>query len=465
MSESVDVAIVGGGIAGLTVAWQLQRQRPDLNIAVLEASDRPGGRIRTEIIDHDAGQFVIELGPDAMLSTKPSARELCIELGLQDELIPVASVERPTAFWHDGQPVDLPEGLSLLASRNPEALRVSPLLSPAGCERALQEPSIPARQGDGDESLGSFVRRRFGQEYLEAIAEPLLAGIHNADPDELSLQATFPQFPRMERTYGSVTEGAQRAPVSTGGSPFFSLRRGIQQLPDTLADRLGPIVRLHSQVAGVERIGQCQYRLTLASGEQIVAPVIVMATPVWASRVLLPPVAPESQPFLERLKAAASGAIVLAWPEEQVTRPLTGFGLVVPKRENQPFNAVTVMSKKFPGRAPRGWSLMRFFFGGHRSPQTMALDDEALLQAARDFAARVLGIQDKPAFVRIARWTEGSPIYQVGHLETVSELEASLPEGLFVTGAPFRGPGIPDVVRSSTSLADQIAASIVPAAA
>ncbi|MCO5221722.1 MAG: protoporphyrinogen oxidase [Thermomicrobiales bacterium] len=466
MTERHDVIIVGGGIAGLTAAWRLLQQRPDLSIVVLEATDRPGGRIRTELLRREAGRFVIELGADSILTTKPWARDLCLELGMDAELLPIARAERPTAIWRNGQPVDLPPGLSLLAPQNLDALRETSLLSEDGRARALAEETVAPRMSDDDESLGSFVRRRFGAEYLDAIAEPLLAGIHNADPDELSVHATFPQLPRMEREHRSVTAGMRRLPPSTGGSPFVAFHNGIQRLPDTLAERLAPIVRFRCRVELLERMSpDAGYRVTLTTGQHLTAPVVVMATPLWATRALVPPVAPASRPLLGRFKVAASGAIVLAWPERQIRQPLRGYGLVIPKREAQPFNAITVMSRKYTGRAPVGWSLMRFFFGGFRSPRTLQLDDAAVLDTACAFAGTAMGATGAPEIVRIARWTEGSPIYQVGHLETVAALEASLPPGLFVIGAPFRGPGIPDVVRSSTDVANSVATSLVSSAA
>jgi oxygen-dependent protoporphyrinogen oxidase len=139
--------------------------------------------------------------------------------------------------------------------------------------------------------------------------------------------------------------------------------------------------------------------------------------------------------------------------------------MVVPKRESQPFNAITVHSRKYAGRAPAGWSLLRFFYGGYRSPQTLELDDEQLLRAACHFAECAIGAAGAPAFARIVRWWDGNPIYQVGHWQTVADLEAALPPGLYLAGTAYRGPGIPDVVRSATDLAQQIAASLVPAAA
>jgi oxygen-dependent protoporphyrinogen oxidase len=465
MTEAHDVLIVGGGIAGLTVAWRLLQQRPDLSTVVLEATDHAGGRIRTEIVEHDAGQFVIELGPDSLLTTKPWARDLCLELGMEDELLPIRAAERPTAIWRDGHPVDLPPGLSLLAPQRPDALLKTFLLSDAGRARALEESTVPPGESESDESLGSFVRRRFGQEYLEAIGEPLLAGIHNADPDELSLQATFPKIRAMESEHGSVTEGMRHLPPPSTNSPFVAFRNGIQRLPDTLAGQLGATLRYRCRVELLERVEAGGYRVTLTPGQQLTAPVVVLAVPLWAVRALLPLAVPESRPYLRAFKAAASGAIVLAWPRAQVTRPLSGYGLVIPKREGAPFNAITVMSRKYAGRAPDSWSLMRFYFGGFRSPQTLQLDDAALLDTARAFAATAVGATGSPELVRVARWTQGSPIYQVGHLETVAALEERLPSGLHLIGAPFRGPGIPDVVHSSTELAHRIAVSLPSGAA
>ena len=150
MTEARDVIIVGGGMAGLTVAWRLLQQRPDRSTVVLEASDRPGGRIRTEILEHDDGRFVIELGPDSILTTKPWARDLCLELGMEDELLPITRAERPTAIWRDGRPVDLPLGLSLLAPQRPDALLQSALLSDAGRARALEESTVPPRTSESD---------------------------------------------------------------------------------------------------------------------------------------------------------------------------------------------------------------------------------------------------------------------------------------------------------------------------
>ena len=165
------------------------------------------------------------------------------------------------------------------------------------------------------------------------------------------------------------------------------------------------------------------------------------------------------------MKTGRSGSLVLAWPDTQIARPLAGFGMVVPKREAQPFNAITVHSRKYAERAPEGWSLMRFYFGGYRSPQMLELDDEQLLRAARAFAERAICATGAPAFSRITRWQEGNSIYQVGHLETIAGLDAALPANLYVTGTPYRGPGIPDVIRTSTDLANRIAAAHVPTAA
>ncbi len=465
MTRQYDVIIVGGGIAGLTVAWQLRRERPDLATVVLEATGRPGGRIQTEILDHPAGEFVIDLGPDSILTTKPWAHELCVELGLGDQLIPIEQSTHPTAIWHAGRPVDLPTGLSPLRPLDPEAVLTSGLLSREGALRALQEqPDRPAQESD-DESLGSFIRRRFGPEYLEAIVEPLLAGIYNADPEELGLRASFPQLLDLDGpSPPSAADGGHRQ-AAQAVSPFVSLRRGMQQLSDAVAAELGSILRTHARVQRIELADSGEYRMALATGEHLSAPALVLAAPLSTVRALLPPSLATAHRLLGNLKTAASGAIVLAWPDHQIGCPLRGYGLVVPKREHQPFNAVTVMSRKYTGRAPRGWTLLRFFFGGFRSPRSLLMDDAALIQAARDFAAISMGIAGPPAFTRIARWNEGSLIYQVGHKNSMAELDASLPAGLFLTGAHFCGPGIPDAVRSSANLAREIATTSISNAA
>lgn len=464
MSATRDVIVIGAGMAGLTLGWRLQQRRPDLDVVVLEASDRAGGRIRSDLLEHASGRFLIELGPDSMLNaSKPWARQLCTELGLDDDVLPVNAAEHPTALWHDGRPVNLPTGLSLLAPLVPEAFLGSGLLSPEGACRALQEPEIPVRDGNDDESLGSFVTRRFGREHLDAIAEPLLAGIYNADPDELGLLASFPNVRKLELEYGSVTRGARElAGIGSDEPAFFALREGIETLPATLARALGERLHTGCRVVRLERCDPTGYRVVLETGEHLSASSIVVATPVSSARELLHPIAPCAIPLLDTLKHSTSGAIVAAWPDGAIERPLPGLGLVIPKREHRPLNAITVKSRKYPGRAPEGWSLFRFFFGGYRSPQTVAMDDETLLRTTCAFAAEAMGARGAPAFFRIARWMESSPIYQVGHLDTIAALDAALPPGLHLIGAPYRGPGIPDVVRTSTELAARMADSFVP---
>ncbi len=207
MTEHVDVAIIGGGIAGLTAAYRLVSQAPSLRIALYEASDRLGGKIMTEHVDQPDGRFLVEAGPDAFLAQKPWARELIEELCLSGQLVPINSLDRPVAILKNGKPIDLPDGIPLIAPTRLAPFLRSPLLGWGGKARTMLEPVIPARTEDSDESLGSFVRRRLGSEALDWIAEPLAAGVYNADPDRLSMLATFPGFHDLERKHGSVIHG------------------------------------------------------------------------------------------------------------------------------------------------------------------------------------------------------------------------------------------------------------------
>ena len=321
------------------------------------------------------------------------------------------------------------------------------------------------RPGDDDESLGGFVTRRFGREHLDGIAEPLLAGIYNADPDELSLLMTFPNFRKLEQEHGSVTRGVAQLPAPAGGSPFFTLRGGVGRISETLAKQLGPLVRTNCRVERLERMEPGGYRLSVQSGESLHARTVVLATPVSSARALLAPVAPETSSWFDRMKTGKSGNIVLAWPNSQIARPLPGFGMVVPKREAQPFNAITVHSRKYAERAPAGWSLFRFFFGGYRSPQMLELDDEALLRAVCALCGagnrchrRTHVFRHYPLAGRqldLPAWSSGD------HRGPGSQ--RYLPISLSAR-TPYRGPGIPDVVRTSTDLAQRISASLVPAA-
>ncbi|MCU0474859.1 MAG: protoporphyrinogen oxidase [Anaerolineae bacterium] len=460
-ADAPHVVIVGGGVAGLATAWFLERQADEagapVRVTVLEAGGRWGGKVQTVALEADGQRFLIEAGPDSFLTQKPWAVRLARALGLEADLIPMRPQAAPLKVLSDGRLVDLPEGVMLLAPTRLWPFVRSPLLSWAGKLRAALDMLLPARRGEDDESLGAFVRRRLGGEVLEKIAEPLMAGIYNADADRLSLMATFPRFREVERTHGSLIRGLRPAAGSTpSGAAFMTLRDGVQGLTDALVRQVRADLCLDAPVRSVESDGVGGYRVWLADGQALTADAVVLASPAAASARLLGGLAPEAAACLRGFRTVSTGSVMVAYRESDVPRPLRGSGAVIPTGEGRPFNAITVASNKFDGRAPAGYVLMRVFFGGARSPQSLALSDAAVLAMVRAELAALLGVQAAPVLEYVVRWPDSSPQYEVGHLAQVEAIERALPSGVWLTGSAYRGVGLPDCVQQAERTASQV---------
>jgi oxygen-dependent protoporphyrinogen oxidase len=461
-AERVDVAVAGGGIAGLCASYRLMTRAPHLTCVLLEASDRLGGKVLTETIERPEGRFILEAGPDAFLAQKPWARQLAEEIGLGNRLVPINQVPQPVSVLKNGRPVSLPDGVSLLAPTKLRPFLRSPLLSARGKARTALDLVISAKSDDADESLADFVRRRLGPDALDWIAEPLMAGIYNADPEHLSLLATFPNFRKVEREHRSLIRGLRTLAQTEPGKPrppaFLTLQGGMKEFTDALAARVSGIARCNTVVKSIDRTHDGAHVLALAGRRPIVAKTLVMALPAMEAARLLEQIAPQSAEGLSQLRTISAGSVSLAYRTDDVRNPLPGYGLVIPRREERPINAITVASKKFAGRAPEGWQLLRVFFGGARSRATMFLEDDRLLQVVREELGDLLGIEAPPAFHRISRWPSGSPQYDVGHLDRIAEIERGLPPGVYIAGGAFHGVGLPDIVRAATAVAERVAA-------
>jgi oxygen-dependent protoporphyrinogen oxidase len=325
----------------------------------------------------------------------------------------------------------------------------------------MREMGIPASLDAGDESIAAFVTRRLGSEAVDWLAEPLLAGIYNAEPERMSLLATFPQFRTLEREHGSLINGLRTTARATRnkarGPAFLSLRGGMQELTDTLAAKVVSIARPNTTVQQLQRLPSGHYHLICDRGQDIVARSVVVTLPSIDTARLLETVAPTAANELGRLRTVGAGSISLAFRTEEIRRPLTGYGLVIPRREGRPINAITIASAKFAGRAPEGWELLRIFFGGARSAETMFYNEDRLLTVVREQLQDLLGIEAEPAFYRLYRWRTGSPQYDVGHLDRIAAIESALPTGLLLAGGTYHGVGIPDIVRTATGVAAGIA--------
>lgn len=467
MAQSpAQVIVLGGGISGLAAAYSLENSDPHLHITLIEAEPRCGGKIVTEAGDG----FLIEGGPDSFLSGKPRGVGLSRELGLGNALLGTTPQQHRAFILFDDRLYPIPEGLTGLVPTRLAPVARSGLLSPTGKARLALDYVLPRREGDGDEGVGAFVRRRLGNQAWERLVEPLMAGIYAADGDQLSLQATFPQLCAAEREYGGLIKGVlaarAAAPASNAAAlpPFLTPEAGLGSLVDHLASSLqqhGVTLRTgiaaHTVAASAEG-----FRVVLANGEVLSADAVVLATPAYASAALLHDLDAALAAELDAIPHASTAIVTLAYRQEEIPRLLDGHGYVVPRIANSPILACTWSSRKWQGRAPQGWELLRIFLGrsGAAYDRLLDEDDAALLALAQAEVAARLGVRTPPALARVQRWPRGMPQYVLGHPERLARINAAVAghPGLYMTGNAFQGVGIPDCIASGERAAADVVA-------
>ncbi len=455
MSERKRIVIVGGGITGLSAAYRLQcaarAQNLPLDITLLESEPHLGGKIQTWRADG----FVVEGGPDSFLASKPQATALCEALGIADRLITTNNTQKRTYIYSRGRLHDLPEGLSgLVPSRLAPLLRSS-LILPFGKARLLMDFVLPARAPNGDESLAHFVSRRLGREAFERLIEPLMGGIYAGDASQLSLTATFPQLRQLELKQGSLLRGVMQNAPSPTQRGFLSLRGGMGDLVDALQQQLTVAVRCG---VSVQSIGSTANGYALETNRgTLSADALIITTPAYVSAPLLQSIDRALADAHAAIPHVSTATISLAYRRADLTRPLHGFGFVVPTIERRVLLACTWASNKFAGRAPDDVLLLRCFIGRAGQETLLDRDDDALVQLARDELHSILQIDAPPLFSKVYRWMRGMPQYHLGHVERVAQIEQRLTQhpGLFVAGAAYRGVGIPDCIRSAEGAAAQ----------
>jgi protoporphyrinogen/coproporphyrinogen III oxidase len=469
------VVVIGGGIAGLAAAHRLvelkNQNSLDFEVMLLEASGRLGGSIATERID----DFLVEAGPDSFITEKPWALRLCERLDLTSRLVSTQSAYQKIYIVQDGKLVQLPEGFFLLAPTRFWPFIQTPLFSWGGKLRMAAELLLPRGATNGDESLGSFVRRRFGHEALERVAQPLVGGIYASDPDKLSLTATMPRFKEMEQQQRSVIYAmwaAQRARArsrETGSgarwSLFVTLAGGMQELVDKLARSLPEhCVRLNSAVKNLARnTNQPTWQVILENGESLVADAVILAAPAYRSGDILNTVAPAAAAELNAISYASTATMSLAYRNEDFPMLPQSFGFVVPATEQRKIMACTFSSLKYPGRAPEGCILLRAFIGGSLQPALFQDDDATMETNVRDELASLLGLRAQPLFSRIWRHPNSMPQYHVGHSDRIRHIESMLQEfpTLQLAGSAYHGVGISDCVRTGEEAGDKLVADMI----
>lgn len=451
MTETV---IVGGGMAGLSTAYELHQQgRPFL---LLEGSARPGGVIISERVD----DFTIDGGPDSLLVQKAEGVALCRELGLGDQLMPT---KRPRLAFiqRNGQLHALPAASVLGIPTQVAPFLKSRLFSWRAKMRMGAEWFVPQKRDGADESIGAFMTRRFGEEATTYLAEPLLAGIHAGDVDRLSVRALFPRFTEAEAEYGSLLRAfgqpAKTPPAFDGA--FRSLPGGLSDLVCALVAALPKeSLRFSTPVSRVNADGG-RYIVETAEGERVAARSVVLAAPAYATAAMTATLAPALSRLSSDISYASAGTVVLAFRREAVRHPLNGSGFVVPRVEDTGITAGSWLSSKWAHRAPEGTALMRAFVGGARDPKALERSDAELVAVAMKALRPLLGITGDPLFSRIYRFERANAQHDVGHLDRMAAIERALIKvpGLFLTGSGFRGVGIPDVVADARATGRQVA--------
>ena len=464
------VVIVGGGIAGLATAYALTeaaaRRVPPVSCTLFEAAPRLGGKVLTEQTDG----FVIEGGPDSFLAQKPWGLELCRRLGLTDKVIGTDLDQRRTFVLSEGRLRPLPEGLVMGLPTKLAPFLWTNLLSWPGKLRLAGDLLVPRRRQEGDESLGAFFRRRVGREALERLIEPLLSGIYAGDVDQLSLLATFPRFREMERESGSLIRSltaswwrqrAQRG-EALPWTPFITLRNGLGELVQALSARLDAgTVKICRRVQEV-RPGPAagRYEVIAEGVPPLAADAVVFATPAYETASLVEPLNRTLAEMLRGIPYASTVTVSLAFRKEGIGHPLNGYGFVVPRTERRPLLACTWMSSKWRHRAPQHAVLIRSYMGGMGREHVMDRSDGELVKQTRGELQAIMGIEEEPLWARVYRWPRGMPQYLVGHLDRLATMESLLERlpGIFLTGAAYRGVGLPDCIREGTLTAERILA-------
>lgn len=446
--------VLGGGMAGLAAAYRLQKasaERP-LSVRLVEARDRFGGKV---ISESEQG-FLLEAGPDSFVAHKPAALELARQVGLGDRLIESLDAKGGVSIFHHQRLQPLPEGFRIVVPGRWRPFFRSSLLSWRGKLRVACEPWIPKGPAEGDESLATFMRRRLGQEALERVVEPMLAHIHVADIERMSLLATYPRLRQMEQRHGSLVR-AFRAMGRPSGPLFWSLRGGVAELTDRLADHLPAASKLSGRTARrVTRHGDGSYRVHL-DDEVLQADAVVLALPAFSAADLMHDLAPSLAETLRTIRYVSLATLSLGYRRRDITEPLRGFGFFVPKGAQRQVLAATWCSTKFVDRAPRDHVLLRVFLAENEATRGMLeLPDGALLEAVEGDLKRLTGIDAQPTLRRLHRWPQGYPQYDVGHEETLQKAAAQLPESIFLAGSAFHGVGLPDCIQSGFAAAEAI---------
>jgi oxygen-dependent protoporphyrinogen oxidase len=472
------IVIIGGGIAGLGAAYKLRRAADAgcaVSFTLVEKDERLGGKIFTDIAqDPDGGTYIADGGSDAFLTDKTAVHRVAKLLGVFDEETGTLDDVKKTFIVKDGRLVEMPDGIMMFAPTKLVPMATTSLYSwPAKFRMAL-DLVIPRKERwakgetaqDHDETLESFVVRRMGRECLDRLAEPLIGGVNGSDPADMSLAATYPMLLEMEQKHGSliggfleqrrkVEEMKKKYPPKPGAKRrtfFSSFKLGLQFIIDRMADAAGrENIRTGVAVASIDRDG-ARWRVGLANGETIEADAVIVAAEAWATEKLLRDAEPAIADLVGTIPCSSSATVILAFDESDCPFDKAWHGILTPAVEKRSLTGVSLMSSKWPERAPKGRVLLRGFLGGPRDQKVLEKSDEELIELARTQMVELIGVKPdaRPLYAKIFRWEGGMPQYTLGHLDRVDEMERLQAgvAGLALAGNAYRGVGVPNALES-----------------
>lgn len=451
--------IIGGGISGLSAAWQAQLH--GIPYTVLEADNRWGGKLQTVTHELEGGaRFRLEAAAESFITRKMDAYELAQELGLDDAILAQEAEAHGVGVLYRGEVHPMPTSAMALAR--------SRLLTWRGKLRLLAEPFIKTRKDDDDETLAAFLARRLGQEASQRLFAPILGGIYHTDPHRQSVIVSAAHMRNLEYSYGSLFVGMLRSmwqtrKTSALGIPrFIRFDGGTQTFVNALVAQLTGDLRLNAPASSLSKHEE-GYRVTLADGETLFASHILLTTPAHVSAHLLASVAPASAEALKGLPVSSIGTLFLGYRQQDLpAQPPLVRELMIPRTEGRTIDAVLWSSLRQPDSAPEGYALLKVFFGSAR-PDLIDASDETLGVVAHEELRSLFGLSAPPVFARAFRWKNSHPQADVEHIGRVIAINDNLPKSIALAGSPYYGAGVPNCVEHGRVAVDGLVYSIMDA--
>lgn len=450
------IAIIGGGLSGLTAAFYLNQSKKDIDWQVYESSSRFGGHIQTV---HRQG-YLIEKGPDSFLARKPAGMALINDLGLSDQL--VANATGQSYICHEGQFHPIPEGSVMGIPTKIGPFLKSDLFTVKGKLRVLYERIKPPQPCPTDQSLGHFFEQRFGSEMVKRLIEPLFSGIYAGDIKQMSLRTTYPAMEQLLNQHGSLLKGLreqQKQFAATGTKKttgaFRTLKGGMAQLIDTLIEQLPPErLQVNQRIEQVREVAANRFQLTFSDGSQTTVDQVVFAITQPQIAKLLPGL---NSP-LAMQTVSSSATVSLGYHQSEIPKLPEGTGFLMTRAKDEQMTACTWVHTKWPHMVPEGRVLLRIFLGRSDQPNISGYRDSDLMQMAQQQAKDLMGITATPEVIEVSKMSETMPQYAIGHQTSVKQLHAQTAEQkIHFIGMSYEGVGMPDCIR----LAKQCAMNIL----